>query len=337
MAPESPAVLVVTHGVDDHAPGVVRELQSRGARVVRFDTETYPTRSSVRLEVRDGRTQPRFLLEAGELSGEEIGAVWYRHVRLPLAEHVEDGDARALAESELRASLDGILLTIDAYWLNHPHSNLLARHKPLQLALAVQEGFTVPDTCITDDPQTVRELYEAWDGRMAAKLVGGQLPVAVGERQYVVYTTLVTEEDLALDASLSACPVIYQRYVEKAFELRVTVVGDEVFAARIYSQESDGGTIDWRHALSASIRYEVHELDPDIADRCRRLARRLRLEFAGIDLIVTPDGETVFLEVNAAGQWAWLEQATRLPISAAIAERLIAGASERRARSSAVR
>ena len=140
---------------------------------------------------------------------------------------------------------------------------------------------------------------------MAAKLVGGQLPVALGERQYVVYTTLVAKEDLARDASLSACPVIYQRYVEKAFELRVTVVGDEVFAARIYSQESDGGTIDWRHALSASIRYEVHELDPDLADQCRRLARRLRLEFAGIDLIVTPDEETVFLEVNAAGQWAW--------------------------------
>jgi glutathione synthase/RimK-type ligase-like ATP-grasp enzyme len=287
------------------------------------------------LEVRDGRTQPRFLLEAGELSGEEIGAVWYRHVRLPLAEHVEDGDARTLAESELRASVAGILLTIDAYWLNHPHSNLLARHKPLQLALAVQENFIVPETCITDDPRTVRERYRAWDGRMVAKLVGGQLPVAVGQRQYVVYTTLVAEEDLAIDATLSACPVIYQRYVEKAFELRVTVVGDEVFAGRIYSQESDGGAIDWRRALGASVRYEVHALDPELADRCRRLARRLRLEFAGIDLIVTPDGETVFLEVNAAGQWAWLEQATRLPISAAVAERLIAGASERRVRSSA--
>jgi hypothetical protein len=47
---------------------------------------------------------------------------------------------------------------------------------------------------------------------------------------------------------------------------------------------------------------------------------------AGLDLIVTPGGDTVFLELNAAGQWAWIEAATGLPIAAAIAEELLAGA-----------
>ena len=38
----------------------------------------------------------------------------------------------------------------------------------------------------------------------------------------------------------------------------------------------------------------------------------------------------MFLELNAAGTWAWIQHATGLPIAAAFAENLVAGA--RRAR-----
>jgi glutathione synthase/RimK-type ligase-like ATP-grasp enzyme len=333
MSPDSPGVvLVVTHDDDDHAPAVLDELNRRGAAVVRFNTESYPERSSVRLELSGDRLDPRFGLEDGELAGADVGAVWYRHLKLPVARQVEDGEARVLAEAELRATIEGALLCLDAYWLNHPDANRLARHKPLQLALALEEGFTVPETRVTADPEEIRGLYRDWGGRMVAKLVGGQLPVTAVEDQYVVYTTLLGEDDLRSDAALSACPAIYQRYVEKEFELRLTVVGDAVFAARIYSQQSDGGSIDWRRAKRTSVRYEVEAVDAALEKRCLALARRLGLGFAGLDLIVTPDGETVFLEVNAAGQWAWLQEATGLPIAAAIADTLIAGGRAARAR-----
>jgi glutathione synthase/RimK-type ligase-like ATP-grasp enzyme len=259
-----------------------------------------------------------------------VTAILYRHMHLRGAPHVKEPRARELAESELRATLEGALLAIDGYWLNHPHFNRLARSKPLQLALASRLGLSVPDTRITDDPEEIRALYRSWEGRMVAKLVGGQLLAANAEEQYVVYTTLLTADDLRSDEALSACPAIYQRSIEKAYDLRVTVVGERLFACRIDAQGCAEGAVDWRRAGVGSVPIRACELDPDVAARCLALMRALGLDLAGLDLLVTPEGETVFLEVNAAGQWLWVEQATGLAIASAIVDQLIIGASEPR-------
>ena len=165
----------------------------------------------------------------------------------------------------------------------------------------------------------------AWAGQMVAKLVGGQIVADTVDSQYVVLTTLITPEELEDDDSLSACPAIYQRRVEKQYEIRVTVVGDEVFACRIDSQALKLSQVDWRAVGPSALDCKPYELDNAVADRCRALLRQLGLETAGLDLIVTPAGETVFLEANAAGAWAWVEQATGLPIAAAVARRLSSG------------
>jgi glutathione synthase/RimK-type ligase-like ATP-grasp enzyme len=103
-----------------------------------------------------------------------------------------------------------------------------------------------------------------------------------------------------------------------------------LFACRIDAQGSAEGTVDWRPAGVGSVQIHACELDPDVATRCLALMRALGLDLAGLDLLVTPEGETVFLEVNAAGQWLWVEQATGLAIASAIVDQLIIGASEPR-------
>lgn len=278
--------------------------------------------------MQDGRT--RVWLQVGEsrIEAEQVSSILHRHLHLREAPHVQEPAARELAESELRATLEGGLLALDAYWLNHPHANRLARNKPLQLALASRLGLSVPETRITDDPDEIRSLHRRWGGGMVAKLVGGQILAA--EEKYVIFTTLVAEQDLSSDEALSACPAIYQRRIEKAFDLRLTVVGDRVFACRIDSQDHTDGSVDWRTAGVGAIPIERCEVDEQVAARCRALMRALHLDIAGLDLIVTPEGESIFLEVNAAGQWLWVEEATGLPIAAAVAEQLIAGATTAR-------
>ena len=317
-------VLIVSHEGDEHVELVERELARLDTPSVRFETQRYPLDAAAELTVERG--VPRLVLRIGDaiVRGEEVAAVLHRHFRLPTAPAIADPQARELAESELRAALEGGLLSLQCRWINHPHAKRLRRSKPLQLALAARSGFAVPETLISRDPQRIRERHRAWEGRTVAKLVGGQIPAADVDRQYVVHTTLLEPEDLANDDALSAAPAIYQRYVEKDHELRVTVVGDEAFATRIDSQEHPGGLVDWRRAGPEDLRLSVAELDPDVTAGCRRITRALGLEFAGIDLIVTPQGEVVFLEVNAAGQWAWVERRTRQPIAASIARRLVA-------------
>jgi len=44
------------------------------------------------------------------------------------------------------------------------------------------------------------------------------------------------------------------------------------------------------------------------------------LIFAAIDMILTPDGHYVFLELNPNGQWEWIENATHLPICSTLVD-----------------
>jgi glutathione synthase/RimK-type ligase-like ATP-grasp enzyme len=67
------------------------------------------------------------------------------------------------------------------------------------------------------------------------------------------------------------------------------------------------------------------ELDGDVAERCRRVMEALGLVFGAIDLVVTPAGETVFLEVNPEGQFLWVEEATGLPMVEALSDLLLEG------------
>lgn len=303
---------------------MIAALAAQGGTAVRLDTERYPERTKLSFAAGPGAAAIELRLDDGRvLRGSDVTAVLYRHRRFPRAPAVSDPAAKRMAESELLALLDGALLSLGGRWVNHPAANQLARHKPLQLALAHAEGFTVPPTCITDDPARVRALWKEWDGQMIAKLVGGQLAEAPGEDPYAVFTTRLEAGDLADDAAIEACPAIYQRLIEKDADLRATVVGEQVFACRIPSQRDAAGRVDWRRAGRTALAPSPIRLDDVTTRRCVALTRRLGLELAGIDLVLTPSGEIVFLEINASGQWAWIEAATGMPIAAAIADRLL--------------
>jgi glutathione synthase/RimK-type ligase-like ATP-grasp enzyme len=67
----------------------------------------------------------------------------------------------------------------------------------------------------------------------------------------------------------------------------------------------------------------VHQLPEKVAQQCVDLVARSRLVYATIDLILTPDDRYVFLELNSAGEYGWIESLTGLPISEAIADYLL--------------
>jgi glutathione synthase/RimK-type ligase-like ATP-grasp enzyme len=110
-------------------------------------------------------------------------------------------------------------------------------------------------------------------------------------------------------------------------EIRVTVVDERVFAAEIHSQVPRPTQHDWRRYDPFSTPVHPHPLPAAEAERCARLLRRLGLRYGAIDLVLTPEGQYVFLELNSNGQYLWVERRTRLPISEAIAELLRRGES----------
>jgi hypothetical protein len=138
------------------------------------------------------------------------------------------------------------------------------------------------------------------------------------------FSSRLTEDQLVEDDLLRSAPGIYQQLIPKAFELRITIMGRCILAAKISSQDTEHGRLDWRRAPD-EIKTGPFDLPPAIADLCLRLMARLGIVFGCFDFIVTPEGDYVFLEVNEAGQFLFLEQETRLPLLDRFSEFLLRG------------
>ena len=141
--------------------------------------------------------------------------------------------------------------------------------------------------------------------------------------QPFVYTNRVREEDLAGAETLRHSPMVFQELIPKACELRVAWVAGEVFAGALDASGTSRGHTDWRRAAPEECRWQKAQLPGEVASSLQALMSELGLVFGAVDLICTPSGEHVFLEVNPGGEWGMLERDLGLPISEAIAEALL--------------
>ena len=152
---------------------------------------------------------------------------------------------------------------------------------------------------------------------MAKALSSGYIAGSDGNQ--AIFTSALAPNDLEDLSGLDLAPVTLQEMVEKSSDIRVTVVGDEVFAAEILSQGRESSKVDWRATDDENLEHRTHELPPTLARRCRRLVSYLGLSFGAIDFALKADGTYVFFEINPNGEWLWLEDLLGLPISDRIA------------------
>lgn len=212
--------------------------------------------------------------------------------------------------------LRSLYLELGDKWFNHPNRIILAEDKPKQLRLAQEIGFHVPDTVITNELEAVRRLFATGD--VVAKPLKQSLLEDEAGPGSVIYTSTIQSFSKIDRIALGFAPVIFQRKLQKMFDLRVTVVENNVFSVAINSQEFESTKTDWRHSAVTNLEHEVFALPDDIADQCREIVKRLGLRYGAIDLVLDPSGKFWFLECNPNGQWAWIEHRTKLPIAAAI-------------------
>lgn len=319
-------ILVLSSDEDAHVPFVTQWLDRAQAEYRCFDTALLPAEARLALDYGRPGGQSRRLEWAGRsLDLDQVSAIWFRRPRDPrAAQQVADNDHRELTYIETYQALAGTLYTLDCRWLpGPPRLVYAAENKPAQLALAPSLGFRIPRTIITNRPEDLLDFYAECDGQMVTKALYRGHGERDGER-FVCYTRPVRRRDLASYQAVRYAPIIAQEYVPKKVEIRVTVVGTCVFAAEIHSQQSRSSRHDWRlYEDHERTRHVVHVLPTEIASQCVRLVHTMGLCFGAIDLVLTPAGDYVFLEINPNGQWAWIEQLTGMPIGAAIAATLV--------------
>jgi len=181
----------------------------------------------------------------------------------------------------------------------------------LQHQAAATVGMPMPETLYTNSPREVRAFVRRKGGQVVYKPF---MATAWGDatQRWMPYTALLHDETLIAD-NLRLTPGIFQELVPKSHEVRITMMGRRGFSAAIYSQETSTGRLDWRRAGS-ELRLEPIEAPQVVEERCVALLEELGLVFGCFDFVVTPDGHYLFLEVNEAGQFLFVERTCGLPL-----------------------
>lgn len=110
-------------------------------------------------------------------------------------------------------------------------------------------------------------------------------------RTSAVYTHLLTVPDLADLSGVETTAHLFQAFVPKAFEVRLTVVGDRLFPVAIHAGSPES-RVDWRRDYDA-LSYDVIACPAQIAAGVRSYLAEYGLRYGAFDFVVTPAGANI--------------------------------------------
>jgi hypothetical protein len=242
---------------------------------------------------------------------DRIGANWcINTLEQPLRSELEPSE-HGFILSEWHSSLAIFRSQIHGIWVNSPDQGLLSRTAVIQLAREL--GFRTPHTLITNDNGAAVKFYQDLGGRCVAKRVGHDFPTNHDGTTVQIFTTRLKKKDIE-SQNLSGCPVLLQEEIQKTYEYRVYVIGDEVIPFRITA----ANFVDWREQEPGQCIIKPYQLDTQIIDRIRKMVGVLGLRYAAVDFIEDLNKDLYFLEVNPHGAFEFCDQL----ISPSIGERI---------------
>jgi len=308
-------IVIIAKEDDNHAVAVKRVLESSyDEEVFIFDTSTFPT--SARLSGNFGEEGITFSLADGRYRDIELQSTksfwWRRPQGVFVDPAIADSQVRHFTLNECISAVYGILRSCDSLWVNNINNDDRADYKPYQLKTAIEVGFDVPDTLITNDPEKALAFWHRHDRKVVYK--------AFNQRGIIwCPTRLLKEEDLGVIQNVRHAPVIFQSLVPGNRDIRVTVIGEKIFATEFIIQ--DERIIDYRVEMRRE-NCKRHVLPDHMLEKLNRFMCTLELEYGGIDFRLTPDGRYVFFEINTAGEFMYLQELTGQPIDEAMAHHL---------------
>lgn len=301
-------VLVFAEWNDPHAAAIKWALARNGVEAVVAPTiDRLTRRFSIHM---DGDGLSSYTEQMPDMP-RKPRSVWFRRPDRPQARDCHEADIEFIGQqwryfqknvADLNEALIGSL------WVNRPPAAYAAEGKLLQLSVARELGMPFPELVVTDRAEDVARFVQRWRSVVYKTFHPHAWQSASSRKIYSMGVTRIDPDTELPGDAIAACPGIFQRYIDKSFDIRVTVVGDRLFAVKILKHSGEA-YVDWRQSvLAEETRMEPVTL-PDAWERhIRRLMQRLGLVFGCVDLVADRDGNLYFLEINQAGQFLFVEQ-----------------------------
>lgn len=310
-------ILVITSANDRTADRVVAEVQRRGATAHRFDFSEFPANLSMsaRLDNRSGWSGT-IETTSTTVNLADIQSIYYRRpTDFSFPEDVAVDDL-TFAKAEARRAFGGLLFSMPVRWVNHPSRVADAEFKPYQLDIARKCGLKIPPTLLTDDPSRARDFCDSRTAVVYKPLSAAN--IVAGDSVALIFTSRVNADEVD-NPDVAVTMNMFQEWIPKSYDVRLTVFGSRMFGVAIYADTADS-YLDWRIDYT-SLRYECVEIPTSVSTGVSAYLKRFGLLYGAFDFAVAGE-DWYFLECNANGQYGWIEAETGLPMTGALAELL---------------
>jgi hypothetical protein len=300
-------LLVLTNSQDVTASFLCARLKEADIPFLRLDTDQLVPQISFSYRV----GSPALKVDGEWIGPDEITNIWYRRPEVLKSPQFDGTPEGKYALAEWTEFTECFFAHIPrGRWMNHPAANARASRKLEQITTAKSLGFSVPDTLVTQEPDDLVSFYKANEKRIIVKPVStGYVERPMAQQDSLVYTNRVLEEHLKDLSDLKVCPALFQQCIQKDYDVRITSVDDDVHAVALFASDDSGSQrCDIRRNNMVDVRYKSIELPEVVKNGISNIVKHYGLRFSAIDMAVTNKGEWCFFEINANGQWAWLDQ-----------------------------
>jgi len=234
--------------------------------------------------------------EHNYLINNNLKAVYYR-APVYIRHYSNSTKEEQLYKSQWMAFVKNLMFFENALWINDPTATYKAENKLLQLKYAKKVGFTIPITKVINT-----KCNELGKNTLYAMKSIDTLLLRYDQKEAFLYTNIINGESIN-SSELSFAPIVVQEFLNPKIDLRVTVIGNEIYAVQILKNET-GTYGDWRKEKDKVI-FSPFELPQDIKNKCILLVKKFGLVYGGIDLAFV-NHIYYFIEINPTGEWAWL-------------------------------
>lgn len=323
-------ILLFTNKADAHPTNVIKYLVSWDVPIFRLNTECLL--SDYQFEWWCNNNGCDFHIKNTqnglEMYGHEITAIWDRRPSIPQKLPITYNDRKT--NKFLREEALGFMQFLRFYLRDIYSIGSIVEDKPssskmLQLSIAQRLGVTIPDTVFANSKKSFMPILNKYEN-LSLKPIGANGFFTNDGMEYVFYSRKAKSMDIKTqpEEAFYQTAGFLQNYIDKKYELRITVCNEDIIACKIDSQslDDDKGKIDWRQGYEYGLKQEIVEIPDKIKTFCIAFLKKVRLNFGCFDFIVTPNDEYVFLECNPNGQWLWIELETGVDISKVIARNL---------------
>jgi len=184
----------------------------------------------------------------------------------------------------------------NCFWINKESLNEF--NKLIQLENAINVGLKTPNTILSTNKKDII-------GRknLICKAMSNSIAIHQNEKSFFSFTDRV--KSFPTNHFFVS---MFQKEIQKEFEIRTFYLDRKCYSIRIYSQSSDKTTVDYRnYDFENPNRIEFHVLPSKIEEKIIKLMEIYNLKTASIDFILDKKGDYYFLEINPSGQFGIFE------------------------------